>query len=272
MALLFQTTYNAIEQTQADGGWVTGITGLGPEASWYPNGDTNYPESITSAANYSAGGGGRGQRHWYYDGLNAISGGTLIDLGGTRSEFWIRGYIRFQLGFSWGAHTVACKLFYPVTVGGDGTYCAPGYHNGVFGIQSSDEKNSTTSWATIMGGSTSDGQHKCYEYHVKADTNGSNGIAQGWLDGVELMNITNANWGTPTGWSGIRVGENHGICDNLNGPIASAFAYVDFDDIVVSNSGYIGPLGSSSLNVAPETGFALCLMQRMGSRSRISKR
>lgn len=246
MPMPFSTTYDYPDWTQADGisdAICSGATdGLSGSANDYPNGNTSFPESITADANYSAGGGSKGQRHWFHDSNNAISGGTELDFGATYSEFWVRVYIRFQSGFSWGAGNAATKLLYPFTVGGDGTYCAPGYHDGFFGIQSSDVKNSTTTWSDIMGGATSDGQFHCYEWHVKADTDGSNGIAQGWIDDVEVMNITNANWGTPTGWEGTRIGENHGVCDNANGPIGSEYAYIDFDDFAVSATARIGPL------------------------------
>lgn len=247
MPMPFSTTFDYPVWKQADGltdaicsGSVDGLSGYG---SWYANNDSAHGEEFTAAANYSSGGGGLGQRHWYHDTENSNSGGTLLDFGGTYSEFWFRCYVRFQSGFTW-ANNAHCKLFYVQPVGG--VYCAPGYHSNVIGIQSSDVKDSSTSWNTVQGGSTGDGLFHCYEYHVKQDTNGSNGIAQAWIDNVEVMNITNADWGTQAGWTGIAIGENHFAAANATGPIGSPYAYIDYDDFAVSATARIGPLAGGA--------------------------
>ena len=251
MADLINTTYNFGADSDQTEWFATGFPAnsenLQRAFSWYPNNDTNYPEQITSAANYSGGGGGRGQRHWFHDSNNAVSGGVLADFLQDYAELWIRVYIKFQAGFNWGtgvsAHT---KLLY---LHDSAPYCAPGFVNNVVGIQTSIVSNcdSTTTWQDVMGGDTSDGLWHCYEWHVKMDTNGADGIAQCWLDNVLILDKSNIDWGTGTGWNRMEIGENHTVCDNANGPIGSAFAYIDFDDLVVSDSARVGPLAGNSI-------------------------
>jgi hypothetical protein len=87
-----------------------------------------------------------------------------------------------------------------------------------------------------MGQSTGDGLWHSYEVHIKMDTNGSNGIAQTWIDGDLILNLSNCDFGTEPGWASVQIGENQ------RSPANGGCAAVDFDDISVSNTGYIGPI------------------------------
>jgi hypothetical protein len=102
-------------------------------------------------------------------------------------------------------------------------------------------------WNAIMtnggkdarGNKTSDGQWHLFEIHLKMDTNGRNGVVEWWVDGVRRLYRTdvNFNYKYRAGWSYMVIGSNGGRVAN-GGP--SAY-YVDYDDIVISTTGPIGP-------------------------------
>jgi len=57
-----------------------------------------------------------------------------------------------------------------------------------------------------------------------------------WIDGVKKIEYTDVDYGTTSGWSWFVIGSNQSTPDNGRN------MYVDFDDIAVSNTGYIGPI------------------------------
>ena len=73
-------------------------------------------------------------------------------------------------------------------------------------------------------------------FRSKMDTDGSDGIAEMWIDGVKRLTYTNVNYGTHSGWTSLVIGSNQAKPNN------GRSMAVDFDDIAVSNTGYIGPL------------------------------
>ena len=240
--LPWSTTYNCPEWKQTDNHY-TNCDGLTHYGDWITK--DGKEEQITSAANYSGGGGGRGQRHWLRDGHTVNSGGTRIEFASPQSELWIRWYMRFQSGFQWNT-LVTFKIFYiDVTLPNHVVvhYCwqdrlcvSPFGH--------SYSTPSGNGWNTIManggtdanGNKTSDGQWHLYEVHIKMDTNGSNGIAEWWVDGVQRLYRTDVNYGTYARWKTMVIGSNSIFPANGQ----SAF-YVDYDDIVISTTGPIGP-------------------------------
>ena len=202
-----------------------------------------YGEQFTIAANMSAGDGGRGQRHWVCDGMNVQSGGIRVEFTPT-SEIWIRWYMRYESGFAWNTLNYD-KILFLHTDGGSDTipewknandFCIYNQHTG------DDHNNLWTGegWQTVMGGATSDGQWHCYEIYLKMDTNGSNGEAQVWIDGVSKGLKTGIKWsganGVTTGWNYVGIGSNQATPNN------GRAMHVDFDDIAISNTGYIGPI------------------------------
>ena len=111
-------------------------------------------------------------------------------------------------------------------------------------------------WNTIMvngttdarGNKRSDGQWHLYEIHIKMDTNGSNGIGEAWIDGIRRFYRSDMNFGSQTGkigWSHIAIGENNQI------PTTTRCMYVDFDDIIISTTGPIGPVTGGGDAQAP---------------------
>jgi len=254
--LVFQTTFNIPAWDQnptnlSDAGLAPSGDGISGSGAWTtsPNGSG---DQITFAANYSAGGGGKGFRHWVGDGTN--NGGGSIGIQWTPvSEMWFRYYIRFQAGFRWGSSvspnmkTIYCNYAEPGTfylglhdgvVGGHvevDPYTAPG------GLQGNH--HSTVSWANWQGGSTGDGNFHVLEVHVKMNTTGasSDGIFEFWLDGTRIYTNSTVHFSNATGakFNNCKVGENHNNPQN-----GGVDVYVDFDDLAISTTGYIGPIGS----------------------------
>lgn len=206
-------------------------------------------EQITSAANYPGGGGGKGQRHWVGDGSNKNTGGLGISFSSPEPEIWFRWYMRYELGFAWSPYLGYDKILY---VHGAGSEMITGFYGpdklSIYGQHTGDDKHYRCydcGWETIMGGPTSDGQWHLYEIHLKMDTNGSNGVAEWWVDSVLQLSHANCNFGTVTGINWIGIGSNQGSPGN-NRTMA-----VDFDDIAISNTGYIGPLNATDDTTSP---------------------
>ncbi len=241
VALPWSTTYNCPTWTQSNGlseatvncdslkGWGTWTCSGGKE------------EQITSAANYTAGGGGNGQRQWVGDGVNSNSGGLWIEFASVQSEFWVRWYMRYQAGFKWSIFNYD-KILY-VNSGQSNPVVIEWYgsdESAFWVLTPSANYRSGTGkgWTSTMGGAGSDGLWHYYEAHLKTDTNGSNGVAEMWIDGTQVLADNSVNYNTTPGWNFILIGSNQASPNN-GGCMA-----VDFDDIKISNTGYIGPLST----------------------------
>jgi len=170
------------------GGWTTA---LGSE------------DEIIAAANHPNGAGGKGFRHWRGDGWNVNGGGIAVNLPSPQTEFWMRFYARWEQGFYWASfvdhphYTKDIYFFNPVkgsaVLGFDRGWGAAGTSPG-------GDYRGVPGWKEVMGGIYGDGLWHCYEAHFKVDTNGSNGIAESWVDGVQNAGqTTNVDWGGTQG-------------------------------------------------------------------------
>lgn len=255
VALPWSTSYSTSGQcnewTQANGLSNVNCDDLKGWGGWTcDNGDSTVrEEQITSAANHAAGGGGRGQRHQLGDGINNGSGGLYVEWTPKQQEVWVRWYMRYQAGFKWNILNYNKILYFDVNTKNSppnealdiivewyGADQSRIHVQSVAGGQSLTSPAGVGGWQSTMGGAVSDGLWHLYEVHLKMDTNGSNGVAEMWIDDTRVINYTNVNFGTYTssGWSYVLIGSN--IRDPLNG---QCFV-VDFDDIKISNTGYIG--------------------------------
>ena len=248
--LPWSTTYNCPDWTQSDGLYgVVNCDGLTGDGGWTcDNGDgTVREDQITAAANHPSGGGGKGQRHWLGDGINNVSGGMRIPLASFEPELWLRWYMRYEHGFTWNT-LVNQKILY-INVGGPNAVVVHYAWSDELQISSRDYGGYYASgpgngWNTIMaaggtdarGNKTSDGKWHLYEAHIKTDTNGADGIAEMWVDGIQRVNVTNANFGA-RGWGDIVIGSN-GFTPS-NGRCMA----VDFDDFAIRTTGPIGSVG-----------------------------
>jgi hypothetical protein len=254
--LPWKTTYNCADWNEYVDPYNLGPTncdGLEKalDSSCSPGG---HREWITSDANFLYGEGGKGQRHWVGDGQNIGSGGSAIRFNKAEPELWIRWYIRWQSGFKWSA-LIYEKILYIHTSNnhapgsGDANVVPEWYGFDTFSIAvdtgpAHPARCDKCGWDSVMvnggddgnGHKTSDGQWHCFETHIKMDTNGSNGIAEQWIDGIQKISKTNINFGTKAGWISFYIASNHSY------PANGGCVPVDFDDIAINNTGYIGPL------------------------------
>ncbi len=226
---------------------------------------TEYTQ-VQSAANYPGGAGGNGLRFWVgYDGSGNYNNnhsdpvdlflGTSGNPGKQYPELWFCWYMRYQSGFQWAPANG------PGGVSGGG----PNYSKNIY-IWSKTMSNpavileyantdnyrmyvqlnrggtslyGNSGWQTVQCGGnanlTSDGSWHCFEAHIKADTNGSNGVGELWIDNVQQFSQSNVNFGTPRGWSMIEFNSN------VSNPANSGVNYyIDYDDIAISTTGRIG--------------------------------
>ena len=217
-----------------------GITGNG---GWTTSAGS--VDQITSPANNQTGGGGRGFRHWVGDGYNNGGGGIVVSWPGS-PEIWLRYYIRFESGFTWGGptnmKTIYCNRGQPGTFYFGLLDSSGGKIAGHVEVDptNSGNKISNLTWQQWQSGSSvGDGLFHSLEVHAKMNTTGTlnDGVWEFWLDGTQIYSNSSIHFANTTGatFSNCAVGENH------NNPQNGADAYVDFDDLAISTTGYIGP-------------------------------
>lgn len=258
VTLPFSSTYNCAEQEQGDGTWVN-CDGISSYGGWTTANGTK--EKITSAANYSGGGGGRGQRHAIGNSGGAAvpdntngSGSTQIDFTEVQ-EIYIRWYVRWESGLKLGNATTGGtrnhKMIYFA-----GGYCGMG-GGCYFDLRGTEwaivvagtPYTDGTGWDGLFGCSghscPSDGRWIAFEIRVKNETGGANnGIFQLWIDGTLSASITNIDFAGSTGFSGFLLPENHQF-ETPSGDAADS--YEDIDDVAIQTTGPIGEIGSQSL-------------------------
>lgn len=232
--LPWSTTYNCPDWSEPNS---LGCDGLSNGGEWTCN-PGSYEEQITSAANYSGGGGGKGQRHWKGDGYDNNSAGLLIVFKTTQPEIWFRWYMRYQTGFQWSTLNNDKIIHCFDNTGAQFVVeWGTGPDKARFEVGGTPyESSAGNGWNTVMGGSVSDGQWHLYEFHVSFPA----GVGDIWIDGVQRLHKTGMNFSGKTGLKRILIGSNQ-IYPNNGGCL-----YVDFDDIAISNTGYIGTLAPPS--------------------------
>jgi hypothetical protein len=201
-------------------------------------------DQITLAANNPLG-TGRGFRHWRGTGTNNNAGGIRITFTPTR-ELYVRWYARFSPGFAWtnGSPHYSKEVYFDV---GSANTAIAEFASGNFQVHSlagSQNIASSATWNAINGGSAGDGKFHCYEVYIKLDTNGSDGIVKLWSEGRLVGSFTGLNLGTRPAFDAFMLGSNQDYVTNGD-------QYTDYDDVVVSLTGPIGPLGSSITTPKP---------------------
>ena len=250
VSLPWSTTFNCPEWTQSDGiseATVNCDSMKGRlDTAWCDDGNgTLHGEQITSVANHAAGGGGRGQRHWRGYEASSVpsnsSGGISISFATAQPEIWVRWYMRYQAGFKWSSILEDKIIYFDVLSRQTSVIVAwQDFAYSKILAQSAGSRTFLSAkgkgWTGTMKGEASDGLWHLYEVHLKMDTDGANGEAHMWIDGVQAISKTGIDWGSHPGWSYILFGSNSRYPNN-----PACFA-ADYDDIAVSNTGYIGPL------------------------------
>ncbi len=208
---------------------------------------------VTPAANYPGGGGGNGLRFWDGDGSNAHSSFPEVFFPTSQKELWIRWYMRYQQGYQWSPLNYAKHLYIWTQSASNAVIpeyvWANNYRIYAEASGGGASYQGNTGWQSLYG-TASDGNWHCYEIHLKMDTSQSNGIAEIWIDGVNQVSVTNANfsWGDSTaaqGWVYVDIKSNQ------SSPGNGTCMYVDYDDIAISTTGRIGPIGSAAKDTTP---------------------
>jgi hypothetical protein len=105
-------------------------------------------------------------------------------------------------------------------------------------------QESAVTWADTQGGSTGSGQFYRMEVHCKMNTSAgsSDGVFEIRYNGTDIWSDTGVLWDNAGGatWTDLYVGEN------ADSPNNGADAFIDFDDIAVSDSGWIGGVGADT--------------------------
>lgn len=253
VTLPWSTTYDCNDWSY---GGALSCDGLSEAGGWSACGNV---EQITIAANNSNGGGGKGQRHWVGDGTNQNSGGLQLTFTQPPSEIWMRWYIRYEAGFSWSRINYDKIIYFYLhprssdieviseLYGWDGYRQALQGKSGVI-----SPVTNWGGWETIMGSQVSDGQWHYFEVHMKMDTNGSNGISEVWIDNTLVISRNDVDYGGlshgVTGIETLVIGSNQETVANGN------CMAIDFDDIAISGTGKIGPIGGGgSQDTTPPT-------------------
>ena len=203
---------------------------------------------VSAAANYPGGGGGNGLRFWDGDGGNMHSSFPEVFFPSPQKELWFRWYMRYQQGYRWNPLNYA-KHLYIFTQSPSNAVIpeyawANKYRLGAQAIGAGASYTGNTGWQSLYG-TASDGSWHCYEVHIKMDTGQANGIAEFWIDGVNQASTGNANfsYGDTTaaqGWLHVDIKSNQ------SSPSNGTCMYVDYDDIAISTTGRIGPIGPAT--------------------------
>jgi hypothetical protein len=237
-SLIFQTTFNCPDWSQVGGLDPCAVNdGIQPAGGW--TGSSGRLDVITAAANNPLG-SGKGFRHMRDPGTNSNGGGIRIIFPPT-GQIWMRFYMRYSAGFSWqyGHPHYTKDINWNV---GEYNYKLTGFGDGYFYLHNpnggSQNLHSSDTWANINGGPVGDGKFHAYETYIKMDTNGSNGELKLWRDGNLVLTRTGLNYGGGT-LSSFLMGSNQSY-------VTSTGSYTDYDDVAISYTGYIGPIGGSA--------------------------
>lgn len=254
ITLPFSTTYDCAEQDQSTVGWVN-CDGLAKNGDWTTSNGSK--EQITTAANYSGGGGGRGQRHWIGDSgpigptPSSNGSGSIRYSFAPVSEIYIRYYVRFQQGLQLHIQSQAHKLIYTNLGYVDIKTSQFAFVNS--GTGQSYTNSNTYGWNDLFAGQPNcssicdaDGQWHWFEMHLK--TGNGNGVAQVWIDGALILNRSDVTISTSLTFDSFAIPENAGATT-----VNAQDMTEDIDDVAVRTTGPIGPLSGGGDVTNPVT-------------------
>jgi hypothetical protein len=252
-APVWQTTFNCSDWNQQLGLGVGTVNcdGMSGEGDWGNTfGPNGHGSEITAAANYAAGGGGKGFRMYRDDGFDVNSGGMWVNLPAASTEVWVRFYMRYQSGFQWlnGGPSFTKDVY---MLGNTAPNFTMGFHStnswGLVIVSPQSDHLASPGWSGINGGPVGDGKFHCYEWHSKVGSTTSNGVAEVWVDNRQTLSDSNVNFSGTGNWRQFALGENSSSPNN-----GRAMA-VDYDDVAVSVTGRVGCIGAPPAPRAPAT-------------------
>lgn len=203
---------------------------------------------ITTPANFANGSGNRGMRFWKGDGSNIDSSIARIYFSTGQTEFWVRWYMRYEAGFAWNPYIYDKLIYLYYADTGMGGISATSINSiNIWNNAPSTTYNGSEGFYESWGGNSavSDGSWHCIEAHFKMDTDGTDGEGNLWIDGSSILSATNINWSNgdatfrSAGWGSFMFDHNQSTVAN------GESSYVDWDDMAISNTGYIGPIEPS---------------------------
>lgn len=210
---------------------------------WSGGLSADYNEEINATANYSGGGGGKGLYHTNADGVGTSphSGGVSLYFDTPQTHIWIRWYQYMEAG--WTANWSSWKVIYLYSSTNNPGYIQLGYPgNGgarMFGGGSYDSSQtcSTCAYGYAFGNS------EWVLHEVEVDISG--GAARWWINENLIIEATGITWNSLTNVDNILIPSN--IKDVGNGQVVHSY----FDDIAISNTGYIGAINSPPADTTP---------------------
>ncbi|TAJ98444.1 MAG: hypothetical protein EPO39_18260 [Candidatus Manganitrophaceae bacterium] len=227
-----------------------------------PTGPAGHYSQITSDANFPLGAGGRGFRQWIGLVKNESSPGFDYDFyygvgGREEKELWIRFYIRYQPGFTFGTDgAFGHKIVYlsKSSSGTDSVYFAflgtqLVMTNGAAAAKSSGF--GLWDFWNLSGRQTySDGSWHCSEIHIRTESSlgAANGMTEWWIDNVLRVSGSGFN----TGSAGIPA---FTFPSNNSASGTGDYIYLDIDDVAISKTGRIGcqyPYATMGTTAAPQ--------------------
>ena len=216
-----------------------------------------FPGYITAEAN-RPGSVGNGLKHNLYDGVwpdmdNSDSLGAEFTT--PQKELWFRFHIAYKNGFHWGSYEFD-KWIYLYTSGYATNAIMESHHQDQctiyamqgMGYAATGDGGWQTYWAG--GGTNSNGSWHSVEFHIKMDTNGADGIAEYWIDGVQKASSSNVDFSggsteARSGWTLFEIHTNQ--ADVLNAGSIGSPSPLYYDDFAISSTGYIGPISGSDI-------------------------
>jgi hypothetical protein len=217
-------------------------------------------EQIIAEANYPGGKGVNGQRHNIgpcniCQSCTGGGGGLYYrwEDSDKVNEIWMRFYTRFEAGWKWESWWAGYKQLYFYDTGGSGfSYFLMAQGNDslrMYQQNGNREYLSCTNcgWMTWYPAGVSDGSWYCLELHLKMETSSaaSDGILQVWLDGELVIDVDDTDYGVTDAGRYIRgvvVGSN--ISSGTSQFDPEKCMAIDYDDIVINRTGYIGPINN----------------------------
>lgn len=214
---------------------------------------------IISAANHAAGRGGLGERFWFGDTLNEVSGAVVINFTDTSlaanacasspCTLWMRWYVRYASGMAIASSSGHKTVYFSGSrcAGGGGCYWLFGSPGGAeasrvtrAGVNFLSDDTPTQGFDDVIGGgsNSSDGLWHCFEYQMTMESDGTatDGIARWWVDDTLIFDNDALDWNTAgTGWSGFELPQN-----GIFTPGSGTNDPIDYDDIALSVTQRVG--------------------------------
>lgn len=194
-------------------------------------------EQITSDANYTGGGGGRGKRHWRGSGKNDNSCSPSVTwTGDAGNEVWYRFYIRYQTGTSWTSNRPNEKILY--LHDSDEDFVQVRWSWGSAGILNNStvhyHSGTNTDWTNYI----TPGSWHLYEVYIKLDTDGTDGVITIWIDSTQVYTNSAVDY-KAFDLNGVRTSIPTNGMDCTN----ASCLYEDIDDFAISATARIGAVG-----------------------------